>query len=278
MQHNKQHLGHFAKKRFGQNFLIDQNIIYAIVDAINPKNEDNLIEIGPGLAALTEPVCERVDHLTVVEVDKDLIERLQHHPFLAPKLTIIAQDVLNVNFHELATPERKAKVFGNLPYNISTPLILQLLNHTDVVAEMTFMLQLEVVERLLATKGSKHYGRLGIITQYYCDVLPVIEVPPESFKPAPKVNSAVVKLVPKKEIKHPVVSIDTFQTITALAFSQRRKTIKNSLSKLVYEQDWQNLSAFGINSNMRAEELSLEQYVNLENYISNNGLFNRLQN
>lgn len=277
MQKNKKHLDHFAKKRFGQNFLIDQNIIHAIVAAIAPKNIDNLIEIGPGLAALTEPVCEKVDKLTVVEVDKDLVQRLANHPFLSSKLNIIESDVLNVDFSKLASIENKAKIFGNLPYNISTPLIIHLLQHTDIITDMTFMLQKEVVERLAAGIGSKHYGRLGLITQYYCRVLPVIEVPPESFKPAPQVDSAVVKLIPRSEIKNPLKSVARFETVTALAFGQRRKTLRNSLSRLIFDEDWKALETFGILPNMRAEEITLDQYINLTNFAINQNLFARLQ-
>lgn len=273
---NKSHLGHVAKKRFGQNFLIDQDIIQAIILAINPTNKDNLIEIGPGLGALTEPVSELVDKFTVIEVDKDLIERLKTHPFLSPKLTIIDSDVLSIDFTKLTVSDKKMKVFGNLPYNISSPLILHLLNHTDIVAEMTFMLQKEVVERLAADKGNKHYGRLSLITQYFCKVLPVVEVPPSSFKPAPKVDSAVVKLIPHTQIKNPVKSVKSFETVTGLAFSQRRKTIRNSLGKLIQDNEWEELGQFGIEPGMRAEELSLEQYVSLTNYAIDKDLFARL--
>ncbi|RIY38510.1 16S rRNA (adenine(1518)-N(6)/adenine(1519)-N(6))-dimethyltransferase RsmA [Psittacicella gerlachiana] len=274
---NKSHLGHVAKKRFGQNFLIDQDIIHAIVLAINPTNNDNLIEIGPGLGALTEPVTDKVDHLTVIEVDKDLIERLKNHPFLSKKLEVIESDVLSIDFSTLTKPEQKMKVFGNLPYNISSPLILHLLNHTDIVSEMTFMLQKEVVERLAAVKGNKHYGRLSLITQYFCNVIPVIDVPPNSFKPAPKVDSAVVKLIPHQVIKNPVKRVKDFETVTGLAFGQRRKTIRNSLGKLILDQDWQGLAQFNITPNMRAEELSLDQYINLTNFAIENNLFERLK-
>ncbi|RIY33416.1 16S rRNA (adenine(1518)-N(6)/adenine(1519)-N(6))-dimethyltransferase [Psittacicella hinzii] len=274
--HNKSHLGHVAKKRFGQNFLIDQDIIQAIVLAINPINNDNLIEIGPGLGALTDPVCNLVDKLTVIEVDKDLIKRLREHPFLSSKLTIIDSDVLSINFADLVVKEQKMKVFGNLPYNISTPLILHLLHHCDIVSEMTFMLQKEVVDRLAADKGNKHYGRLSLITQYFCKVLPVIDVPPESFKPAPKVDSAVVKLIPHSQIAKPVKEVRRFETITNLAFSQRRKTIRNSLGKLIEDAEWKDLEQFQIDPKMRAEELSLDQYIDLTNYAIDNNLFARL--
>lgn len=271
---SKRHLRHTAKKRFGQNFLVDQNIIHAIVSAINPQPDDNVIEIGPGLGALTEPVGELVDHLTVIELDHDLVHRLKHHPFLHTKLTVIEEDALKVDFKALASTGRKTKIFGNLPYNISTPLILHLIRYRDIVAEMNFMLQKEVVDRMCALSGNKQYGRLSLIVQYFFQVLPVIDVSPESFKPAPKVQSAVVKLIPHVEIKEPVKDVATFEKVTNLAFGQRRKTIRNSLSTIINtEQQWQELEEFGIKTNLRAEQITLSQFIKLTNYIIDHGLF-----
>jgi len=179
---SKKHLGHTARKRFGQNFLHDTSVIQGIVAAIYPQPNQFLVEIGPGLGALTEPVGELVDHLTVVELDRDLAERLRHHPFLHQKLTVIETDAMQFDFGELyakanlAEKDQKLRVFGNLPYNISTPLMFNLFKYHDVIQDMHFMLQKEVVKRLCAGPNSKAYGRLTIMAQYFCQVMPVLEV------------------------------------------------------------------------------------------------------
>ena len=230
---SKTHLGHTARKRFGQNFLHDDYVIGKIVAAINPQNEQNLVEIGPGLGALTDPVCEEVDALTVVELDRDLAKRLRHHPFNGDKLTVIEQDAMTFDFTSLLKSMpyegKKLRVFGNLPYNISTPLMFHLFDHADSIADMHFMLQKEVVNRLAAGPGTKNYGRLSVMTQYYCHVIPVLNVPPGAFKPPPKVDSAVVKLVPHATPPVEVNSLNTLERVCAQAFNQRRKTIRNSL-------------------------------------------------
>ncbi|QIW15667.1 16S rRNA (adenine(1518)-N(6)/adenine(1519)-N(6))-dimethyltransferase [Pasteurellaceae bacterium RH1A] len=268
---SKKHLGHTARKRFGQNFLHDQNIIHGIVSAIHPQNGQHLLEIGPGLGALTEPVAERVDHLTVVELDRDLAERLRHHPFLNHKLTIIEQDALRFNFRDyfesLDLSEQRVRVFGNLPYNISTPLMFHLFKFHDLIQDMHFMLQKEVVKRLCAGPNSKAYGRLTIMAQYYCQVMPVLEVPPTAFRPAPKVDSAVVRLVPYKTLPHPVKDVYWLNRVTTQAFNQRRKTLRNALSALFSPEE---LEALGIDLNARAENLSLADYAKLANYLCDN--------
>ncbi|MAL84182.1 MAG: 16S rRNA (adenine(1518)-N(6)/adenine(1519)-N(6))-dimethyltransferase, partial [Idiomarina sp.] len=174
---SKTHLGHRARKRFGQNFLNDEHIIEQIVDAINPQAGENLIEIGPGLAALTEPTVDRAGHLKVIEIDRDLVERLQHHPFLSAKLEVIQGDALSIDFSQFAE-KAQARVFGNLPYNISTPLIFHLLKFAEHIQDMHFMLQKEVVDRLAAEPGSKSYGRISVGVQQACRVTPVVSVPP----------------------------------------------------------------------------------------------------
>ncbi len=230
---NRVHQGHLARKRFGQNFLNDQFVIDSIVSAINPQKGQAMVEIGPGLAALTEPVGERLDQLTVIELDRDLAARLQTHPFLGPKLTIYQQDAMTFNFGELAEKMgQPLRVFGNLPYNISTPLMFHLFSYTDAIADMHFMLQKEVVNRLVAGPNSKAYGRLSVMAQYYCNVIPVLEVPPSAFTPPPKVDSAVVRLVPHATMPHPVKDVRVLSRITTEAFNQRRKTIRNSLGNL----------------------------------------------
>ncbi len=261
------HLGHQAKKRFGQNFLHNDAIISDIVDAINPEPNENLIEIGPGLGALTEPVIERAGALSVVELDRDLAHRLRHHPFLAPKLTIYEQDALKFDFAELASEEKPLRIFGNLPYNISTPLIFHLLTFKDKVKDMHFMLQKEVVERMASGPNCKSFGRLSIMTQYQCQVIPVMEIGPEAFKPAPKVDSAIVRLVPHKEIKNPVKDLKALNQVCLSAFNQRRKTIRNSFKKLISAEQLQSL---GIDPSLRPENLHLDDFIKLANFITNN--------
>lgn len=261
------HLGHQAKKRFGQNFLHNEQVIGRIVDAINPEPGENLVEIGPGLGALTEPVVERAHKLSVVELDRDLAKRLRHHPFLAPHLTIYETDALKFDFGQLSTPETPLRIFGNLPYNISTPLIFHLLTFKDKVQDMHFMLQKEVVDRMAAGPNSKTYGRLSIMTQYQCQVIPVMEIGPEAFNPAPKVDSAIVRLVPHQHIENPAKSIDMLSHVCTTAFNQRRKTIRNSFKKLI---DVETLQLLSIDPTLRPENLSIDQYITIANYISDN--------
>lgn len=264
---NKTHLGHQAKKRFGQNFLNNDAVIEQIVNVINPENGQNLIEIGPGLGALTEPVLERVDQLSVVELDRDLAHRLRHHPFLASKLTIHETDALKFDFESLWQEDKPMRIFGNLPYNISTPLIFHLLTFKDKVKDMHFMLQKEVVERMAAGPGSKTYGRLSIMTQYQCQVIPVMEIGPEHFTPPPKVDSAIVKLVPHKEIENPVLSLSDLNQVCVTAFNQRRKTIRNSFKKLL---PLEKVESLGIDLTLRPENLSLDEFKLLTNTFTEN--------
>lgn len=264
----KTHLGHTARKRFGQNFLHDQQVIHNIVAAINPQKNDYLVEIGPGLGALTEPVADQVEHLTVVELDRDLAERLRHHPFLHQKLNVIEQDAMRFNFGELATQAgQKIRVFGNLPYNISTPLMFHLFDFHQQIQDMHFMLQKEVVKRLCAAPNSKAYGRLTIMAQYFCQVMPVLEVPPHAFKPAPKVDSAVVRLVPHTTLPHPVKDLYWLNRICTQAFNQRRKTLRNALSTLFTPDQ---LTALQIDVTARAENLSIADYARLANWLADN--------
>lgn len=257
------HQGHFARKRFGQNFLQDDSVIENIVAAIQPKNGQALVEIGPGLAALTLPVSDRIDHLTVIEIDRDLAARLIENPFLKNKLTVIEQDAMTIDFTELSEKlGQPLRVFGNLPYNISTPLMFHLFEYTHAISDMYFMLQKEVVNRLVAAPNSKTYGRLSVMAQYYCQIIPVLEVPPSAFKPAPKVDSAVVKLIPHKNIPYPVDDIKSLSRITTAAFNQRRKTIRNSLEHFFSTEQ---LTKLNINLDLRAENLSLQQYCELAN-------------
>lgn len=261
---SKQHLGHTARKRFGQNFLHDQYIINQIVTAINPQPGQNIVEIGPGLGALTEPVCELVDKLTVVELDRDLAARLRTHPFMSGKLNIIESDALKYDFNQLLTDGKPIRVFGNLPYNISTPLMFHLFSFAEKVLDMHFMLQLEVVNRLAAKPGNKNYGRLSVMAQYHCQVMPVLQVPPSAFQPPPKVDSAVVRLIPHQHKPVDVSSELVFNQVCALAFNQRRKTIRNSLKEVLSEED---ICSLDIDPQLRAENLTLAQYAALANAV-----------
>ena len=260
---NRVHQGHFARKRFGQNFLHDDYIIESIIAAIQPKADQALVEIGPGLAALTIPVSKYVDHLTVVEIDRDLASRLIDNPLLNDKLTVIEQDALTFDFNELKQQLGKPlRVFGNLPYNISTPLMFHLFEYANIITDMHFMLQKEVVTRLVAAPNSKDYGRLSVMAQYFCQIIPVLEVPPTSFKPAPKVDSAVVKLIPYKEKPYQVNDVKILSRVTTEAFNQRRKTIRNSLSNMFTVEQ---LVELNIDPNLRAENITVQQYCQLAN-------------
>lgn len=246
-----------ARKRFGQNFLVNDHIINSIVDSINPKEGDYLVEIGPGHAALTRPVIERAKALTAIELDRDLAERLRHDPFLKG-LTLIESDALKVDFTKLPGAG-KLRVFGNLPYNITSPLIFHLLSFPGIV-DMHFMLQKEVVERLAAGPGNKDYGRLTVMAQFHAQVIPVLTVPPSAFIPPPKVMSAVVRLKPKPLTDEERALSPFLNKITTTAFAARRKTIRNSMAPLFEAEE---LSAIGIDLQARAEDLPLSTYVEL---------------
>lgn len=260
------HHGHKARKRFGQNFLTDDSVIEGIVRAIAPKEGDNLLEIGPGLGAITEPVAELTDLLKVVELDKDLAERLTTHPFIGKKLKIYQADALQFDFTQVMDQDKKLKVFGNLPYNISTPLLFHLYEFLDGIENMHFMLQKEVVNRMCAAPNSKAYGRLSIMTQYYCKTIPVIEVPPTAFVPPPKVDSAVIRLIPKEKELRTRANPKTLNRVCLEAFNQRRKTLRNSLSNLVTAEELEQLN---IDASLRAENLSLDEFIAVANYVDN---------
>jgi 16S rRNA (adenine1518-N6/adenine1519-N6)-dimethyltransferase len=255
--------GHQARKRFGQNFLHDPGVIERIVRSINPAPEDILVEIGPGLGALTEELLERNPGLHAVELDRDLVPILRTKFFNYPNFTIHQCDALTFDFSELAT-NGPLRIVGNLPYNISTPLIFHLLNQAGIVQDMHFMLQKEVVMRLAAGPGDNHYGRLGIMAQYFCRVQPLFEVGPGAFKPAPKVDSAIVRLVPHKELPHPAKDLKTLQAVVRNAFNARRKTLRKALAGLVTIEQLQQL---GIDDGLRPENLSLADYVAIADQV-----------
>ncbi|WP_107878731.1 16S rRNA (adenine(1518)-N(6)/adenine(1519)-N(6))-dimethyltransferase RsmA [Neisseria animaloris] len=251
---------HKARKRFGQNFLQDTRIISDIVNAVRPQPEDTVIEIGPGLAAITEPLAKKLNRLHVVEIDRDIIKHLKTLPF-ADKLVIHEGDVLQFDFKSVAG---RKKIVGNLPYNISTPLLFRLSEVADEVEDMHFMLQKEVVERMVAEPKTNDYGRLGVMLQYFFDMEMLIEVPPESFDPAPKVDSAVVRMIPQQGRIGVARDFGHFGKLVKAAFAQRRKTIRNNLKEIASDED---LQVVGINPQDRAEHISPELYVELSNYL-----------
>ena len=252
---------HQARKRFGQNFLQDTRIIQDIVNAVRPQPEDTVIEIGPGLAAITEPLCCRLNRLHVCEIDRDIIAYLRAQPFAA-KLQIHEGDVLQFDFS--GVPGRK-KIVGNLPYNISTPLLFKLSTYAGEIEDMHFMLQKEVVGRMVAQPESNDYGRLSVMLQYFFDMEKLIDVPPESFTPAPKVDSAVVRMIPQSGRIGTAADFDGFASLVRQAFSQRRKTLRNNLKGLAGEED---MAAAGIDPQQRAEAVAPERYVALSNRLA----------
>ena len=253
--------GHIARKRFGQNFLVDRGIINAIVSAINPARGDTVAEIGPGLGAITVPLLERVEHLHVVEIDRDLIARLKKtHP--ANRLTVHEGDALAFDF---ATLGNDLRLVGNLPYNISTPLLFHLADYAANVRDMHFMLQKEVVERMVALPGESEFSRISVMLQYRFHLEWLIDVPPESFDPAPKVDSAVVRLIPKDPSELHARSHAVFFRVVQTAFAQRRKMLRNTLKGTL---DDAGFAALGIDPTRRAEDIPVADYVRIANYLT----------
>jgi 16S rRNA (adenine1518-N6/adenine1519-N6)-dimethyltransferase len=243
---------HQPRKRFGQNFLVDHRIINQIISTISPKNDDSIIEIGPGKGAITFPIIEYLDHLSVIEIDRDLVSMLRSKE--QEKLTIYQADALTFDFSQIPN---KLRVIGNLPYNISSPLLFHLLDYRKQIIDMTFMLQKEVVDRIVAAPGNKIYGRLSVMMQAFYEVELMFVVPKESFEPQPKIESAILYL---KTREQPLVkNSKPLEEIVKLAFSQRRKTLKNCLKSVL------NQSQTEIDLSQRAEMLSTENFVTLMN-------------
>ncbi len=257
-------MAHTPRKRFGQNFLHDHNIIYNIISSIQAKPAQHWVEIGPGQGALTEPLLKEGVRLDVVELDRDLVVLLQDKFKQHPNLQIHSADALRFDFSALADEGKKLRIIGNLPYNISTPLMFHLLDNAYCIEDMHFMLQKEVVERICAAPGSKKYGRLSVMMQYYCQPELLFEVPPESFEPIPQVTSAIVRLVPHRQPPVAVNDMKKLNRVVTQAFSQRRKTLRNSLKKLIAEED---IVALGIDPILRAESLSLADFARLSNLL-----------
>ncbi|PUE57358.1 16S rRNA (adenine(1518)-N(6)/adenine(1519)-N(6))-dimethyltransferase [Limnohabitans sp. 2KL-17] len=255
---------HIARKRFGQHFLTDGGIIGAIVDAIKPEAGQAMVEIGPGLAALTQPLVERLGHLTVIELDRDLAVRLREHPHLS----VVESDVLKVDFRALAAQmlantagavasKEKIRVVGNLPYNISTPILFHLLAQVDVIEDQHFMLQKEVIDRMVAKPCTSDYSRLSVMLQWRYDMANVLFVPPASFDPPPRVDSAVVRMVPLAT--PPQLNVKTLETLVQVAFSQRRKILRNTLGRWLEEKGF----AGNFDVQRRAEEVPVAEFVAL---------------
>lgn len=263
---NLQKVNHAPKKRFGQNFLTDTHIIDQIVDSINIQQDDALIEIGPGLGALTKPLSQKLESLTVIEIDRDLLVNL-HQNFT---LNIINQNALTVDYDAIAQNlGKKIRIVGNLPYNISTPLLFHLLTYQNSIQDMTFMLQKEVVDRITASTGQKSYGRLSVVMQYYCQSQYLLTVPNHAFFPKPKVTSAVFRLIPYP-IK-PIIAKDEtlFFDMVRTCFNHRRKTLRAIFKKFMPDAPI-DFASLDIDDGARPETLTVAQFVQIANYIYGN--------
>ncbi|MEN9435409.1 MAG: hypothetical protein RIR09_64 [Pseudomonadota bacterium] len=264
---------HIARKRFGQHFLTDGGIIDAIVRAIDPKPGQPMVEIGPGLAAMTQPLVERLGHLTVIELDRDLAQRLRAHP----QLTVVESDVLRVNFAQLratlqaslntnngsAAPDLcRLRVVGNLPYNISTPILFHLLKDVDAIEDQHFMLQKEVIDRMVARPATAAYGRLSVMLQWRYAMENVLHVPPRSFDPPPRVDSAVVRMVPLAT--PPDLNVALLSEMVQVAFSQRRKLLRHTLGRWLSEKNFTG----NFDLQRRAEEVPVAAYVELVQQVA----------
>ncbi len=273
---------HYAKKRFGQNFLVDTSVINHIVDSIQPQPDDVMIEIGPGLGAMTKPLLSRLNKLNVIELDRDIIPKLINNCVFSNaenkhKLIVNQSDVLKFDFADFhlnnedtaGSQEVKLRIVGNLPYNISTPVLFHLLTFRHLIQDMHFMLQKEVVDRIASSPGNKHYGRLSVMIQTFCDVQALFEVPPYAFEPAPKVDSAIIRLQPDAKFEKQVDDFTAYEKLLRQAFSQRRKTLKNTLKNTCSVEQ---MESAGIHPTQRAEELSVTDFVTLYNAITHNNI------
>lgn len=252
---------HKARKRFGQNFLVDEQIIADIIRVIRPEAADIMVEIGPGLGALTRPLLQRLNQLHVVEIDRDIIARLEKD-YPQDKLVIHAGDALKFDLAQLPASLR---IVGNLPYNISSPLLFHFSDYCERIRDMHFMLQNEVVERMVAEPSTPAYGRLSVMLQYRFHMEKLLDVPPESFRPSPKVNSAIVRMIPLPANEVQVKNEKLFAQIVAAAFGQRRKTLRNTLKAYLTEDDFIRL---GIDAQLRAENLGVAEFTRITNECS----------
>jgi 16S rRNA (adenine1518-N6/adenine1519-N6)-dimethyltransferase len=260
--------GHVARKRFGQNFLHDTTLIGRLVEAVAPQRGDRIVEIGPGQAAITAPLIARAGHVTAIEIDRDLAAALRHQ-FGEDKLSLLERDVLRVDFRALSQQlGGPIRIVGNLPYNISSPILFHLLEAADVIVDQHVMLQKEVVDRMVAECGSKIYGRLSVMLQARYRMVRCLKVPPGAFHPAPKVDSAVVRMVPIPVQDISVKDWVIFSAVVATAFSQRRKMLRNTLAGYGDVLNWEALE---ISPTQRAEEISVERFIALSNWIAGDG-------
>ena len=261
-------MAHTARKRFGQHFLHDEGVIESIVRAIVPDRDNNMVEIGPGMSALTGPLLERLDHLTVIEIDRDLAARLGQL-YSSDNLTVLEGDALEVDFRTLGA---KIRVVGNLPYNISSPLLFHLADYADVVLDQHFMLQREVVDRMIALPSTASYGRLSVMLQARYRMYKLFDVDPEAFDPPPRVMSSVVRMVPLPADRPQAKSHAAFADVVARAFGQRRKMLRRVLSDWAQAIDW---DAAGVAPTARAEELSVTQFIALADHLYDAGVVGR---
>ena len=252
---------HIPRKRFGQHFLCDRDIIAAIIHAIRPHDNDNLVEIGPGLGALTQPLLQQLSHFHVVELDRDIVARLQR-TYPADRLTIHAADALTFDFADLGGDLR---IVGNLPYNISTPLLFHLAAYAEQISDIHVMLQKEVVDRMVAQPCTHDYGRLSVMLQYRFDMEALFYVPPAAFDPPPKVDSTIVRMIPYRAAALSADDPDTFASVVASAFSQRRKTLRNTLAGILDAADFSRLE---IDPQRRAETISVADFIRIANFVT----------
>ncbi|MGH8550224.1 MAG: 16S rRNA (adenine(1518)-N(6)/adenine(1519)-N(6))-dimethyltransferase RsmA [Methylococcales bacterium] len=256
---------HRPRKRFGQNFLHDPSVVAEILAVIHPQRHEHLVEIGPGTGALTDPLLSRCDFLDAIEIDRDLAARLKIQYSGSAKLKVLCADALDVNFTDLRKSTEQLRIIGNLPYNISTPLLFHLLEQQSCIRDMHFMLQKEVVDRICAEPGSKVFGRLSVMLQFHCDAEKLFEVSSCSFRPAPKVNSAVVRLMPRPSPKYSVTDIAALKTLVGQAFSRRRKTLRNALNGYLSADE---IASTGVSPSVRAETVGVADFTRLSDLYS----------
>ena len=254
-----------AKKKFGQNFLVDRYFISKIIKEINPKEGNNILEIGPGKGAITVPILKKIKHISVVEIDPDMIKIL-NNKINSQNMSIIIKDVLSLNDEFFKDFNQ---IIGNLPYYIATEIILKLTKIYSSSSELYFMVQKEVAERITAKPSNKSFGRLSVILQYYFDAELLFELPPVAFSPQPKITSAFIRLTRKKRVSPKVIDEDSFEQIIKIAFSQKRKTIKNNFKNILLDKDFLSLE---ISPQIRAETLTIDQFIKLENYVTQNNI------
>lgn len=260
---------HRARRRFGQHFLKDSGVIHRIISSLTPLQEERFVEIGPGKGAITEKLLRSTGVLDVIELDRDLIEPLRDRCAGLGELHIYNSDALRFDFNRLGSVERPIRIVGNLPYNISTPLLFHLLDQSRCIQDMHLMLQKEVVDRMAAVPGSKRYGRLSVMLQIQCDVMPLFNIDPKAFSPVPKVDSTFVRLVPFDELPFEIRDLSFFKKLVTQAFSLRRKMLRNSLGELVGPSQ---IEEIGVDPKSRAEQLAPVDFVNLANIACNNPL------